>query len=202
MTSSELLRKAALGCLFKGYLHNLRGPLQTLLMQIEILENRLPLSGESEKVGEALSRMKKQVFQIVDLLASAEDDLGREDTGPWSLKELLEKELSFWRAELEFKHKVEKKIDLPEDLRVSFPYNRLRGALCATFFALVFGLAEKRGRLCVSATGGEEGVELNLEVAPALIEPESPYLKAAREILSPEAGLEVNPERVKITLPS
>ncbi len=199
MIHSNLLRKAALGCLFKGYLHNLRGPLQALLMQIEILESKLTLVEDPAGLSEGVGRLKKQVFQLVELLAAAEEDLGREDQGPWNLREIVEKELLFWQAELDFKHKVEKEIDLPENLRVKMPYNRLRAGFCALFFGMVSGLAEKKGRLRISAREEPGAVVLRFEVGPAFLEPENPFLQAAREVWSPEARLRVTPETLEVS---
>ncbi len=167
-------------------------------MQIEILESKLALGEDPLGLVEGVGRLKKQVFQLVDLLSAAEEDLHRKDQGPWDLREVIEKELTFWRGELDFKHKVEKKIDLPENFAIKMPYNRLRAGFCAVFFGIVFDLAEKRGQLSISARKGTEGVELRLEVQPAFLEPGNHYFRAAQEIWSPEARLKVSPNTIEV----
>jgi len=203
MDASFLLRNAALGLLFKGYLHNLRGPVQALLMQIELLENNLKLANLPEEVRNLfenyLARMKKQVYRLVDLLAAAESELGNESEGPWDLKKMVEREVTFWEAELTFKHKVEKDFHFEKGpFRIKMPANRLRAGLCALFFALVFDLVEKGEKLSLSGEHIPEGVLLKVKVFPEVISPENPYLKVAAETLSPEAELKVRSGEISV----
>ncbi|WP_297056332.1 hypothetical protein [Thermosulfurimonas sp.] len=202
MKEKDLLRKAALGCLFKGYLHNLRGPLQALLVQTEILENKLEAGEAGGAVAEGMKRLKEQIFKLTNLLAAAEEDMNREEIGPWPLHEILKKELTFWQAELSFKHRVEQQMHIPEEYQVRMPYNRLRAGLCALFYGLVFPLAERGGRLRLSAEGISEGVKVHFELEPPLADTQSPFFSAAREIWHPEARLEVYPERILVHFPA
>ncbi len=202
MENYSILREAALGMLFKGYLHNLRGPVQAMLMQIELFEARLrnlELGKEAlEVITQLCDRLKKQVYRQIDLLAAAETEMENTSEGPWDLREALRKELVFWEAELSFKHKVEKEFEEGPEVRVKMPLNRLRAGLCALFFTIIFLLAEKEGRLKLSVEPSVEGPRVVLQVEPEVIDPENSYLQAAREIFSPEADLQASPSEIRL----
>jgi len=135
----------------------------------------------------------------VDLLSAAETELENESEGPWDVKDLVEREVTFWEAELNFKHRVEKDFKFEkETFRTRMPVNRLRAGLCALFFAFVLELADKEGRVSFSAESLPEGVCLRIKVSPEVISPEAPFLKAAAEVLSPEAELTIYPGEVKL----
>ena len=198
MESNFLCKDAALGLLFKGYLHNLRGPVQALLMQIELLENRLSLFELSPEVRSSLEdfigQLKKQVFRLTDLLASAEFEIQNEDPGPWDLRELIPKEITFWEAQLEFKHKVAKAIQIEAPLRVKMPLNRLKAGLCAALGALVPELASKSGSLEIY--GQAHPPQIEIRFSPPVLSEDHPYLKLAREILAPQIELKTEPSRI------
>jgi len=170
-------------------------------MQVELLENRLDhlrLAEEDRKIlKESLERLKGHHYRLINLLMAAEEDLSSEEEGPWSLKEFLEKEIAFWEADLAFKHRVKKVLNL-EDLHLYFPRRRLRAGLCALLGALVPALGEKEGELEAELRARREGAELCLRWRPMELSPEADRLAAAREILSPEAEVSLGPGEIHV----
>ncbi|QJA05382.1 hypothetical protein FVE67_00620 [Thermosulfurimonas marina] len=201
MEVKELLRPAALGLLFKGYLHNLRGPLQAALMQVELLAGRLQNLSLPEKarqvLAEDLERLKRQHYRLINLLVAAEEDLSSEEEGPWPLHEFLEREILFWEADLAFKHRVKKEIHL-EEAHISLPRQRLRAGLCALFWAMVEELGQVEGELAVTLKSQEGRAELEMHWCPEDLAPRKTPLAAAREILSPEAEVSGGPGEIRV----
>jgi C4-dicarboxylate-specific signal transduction histidine kinase len=132
-------QNSKIGHLAKGIIHNLNGPIQILSMHIEMLKmdiekdlksiestlilslsdtaaNQLKklannLQGGIERLSqmeEALARMENMVNVITN--RSQEWNAGQR---PLILNHVLEEELSFWNADLFFKHQVEKQLALP-----------------------------------------------------------------------------------------
>ncbi len=125
----RLCRTLALGSLVRGYFHNLKGTLQNLSLQLQLLSMKREqfLSSQAQThVEKALAFMQR----LQDQLEVALGDINNEDRGPWDLREIMEKELLFWEANLFFKHKVKKELQELQKVILSIPLNELKGILC------------------------------------------------------------------------
>jgi hypothetical protein len=122
-------KRIALGGLLQGYFHNLRGTLQgiSLELQLILMKKESDLDKEIyERINKALNLLQKFQNQI-DI---AFDEIYNEKTGPWDLKEFIEKEILFWEAFMPFKHKVKKEVFEEEKVFIEIPYNLLKGLFC------------------------------------------------------------------------
>jgi len=107
---TEFCRKVALGSLIQGYFHNLRGALQGIYLNLQLLTMESPLEIQ-QKINEILKMCQK--LQL--LIESAFDEIHEEQEGPWNLGELLKKEILFWEGSLFFKHKIKKSLKIEKD---------------------------------------------------------------------------------------
>lgn len=127
--NTDLCQTLALGALIKGYFHNLKGSIQSLSLQLQILYMKkdtylTPQAQQTlEKALQALQKLQTQ-------LDVALGEINNDNSGPWDLKEIMEKELLFWEANLHFKHKVTKEIVAETETKLTIPLNLLRGSLC------------------------------------------------------------------------
>ena len=138
----NLCRKIALGSLIQGYFHNLRGTVQAISLELQMLLLKKDPNSSPEvyqRINKAFSLLEKLQSQ----LETAFEEIFREKKGSWNLKKFLEKEILFWEANLDFKHKVKKEIIAEKDLNVEGSYNFLKGIFCLIFQELVYGLKEE-----------------------------------------------------------
>lgn len=195
MYDKELCRTLALGSLVRGYFHNLRGTLQGLSFQIQILymkKETLLCPSAHPNIEKALQLLQK----LQNQLESALEDLENDNTGPWNLKEIMERELLFWEANLFFKHKVKKEIFEEKEVLLTLPLNELKGLLCL--------LEERLYPLCKEGSTlkiiiGEEGKKtLTFEFSEALDEENLKKLEKLSPYFSPYANLKVSPSRIEL----
>ncbi len=136
-----LCKRTALGGLLQGYFHNLRGTLQSLSLELQMLLIKKKADWDQEiyeRINKALLILQKLQNQI----DTAFDEVYNENPGPWNLKNIIEKEILFWEAFLEFKHKVKKEIIEEEKVLIEIPYNLLRGLFCNIAQELFLNLKE------------------------------------------------------------
>lgn len=195
MPEKELCRTLALGALVKGYFHNLRGTLQGLSFQLQILYMKKDalLSPEGhptlEKAFQLLQKLQHQ-------LEVALEDLDNDSQGPWNLKAIMEKELLFWEANLFFKHKVKKEIFEEKEVLLVLPLNELKGLLCLLEERL-YPLCKEGSRLrIIIGEGGKKSLVFEIdepfeEEGLINLEKLSPYF-------SPYATLKVSPLRIEL----
>ena len=108
MVQSE--RMASVGILAAGIVHNLRNPLMTVMGFGELIQMQHPdLNGLNEIV-DAGRRMNNMVE---DILAKSRQ---RKDIELVDFNLLLRRELDFMEVDSNFKHKIEKVVELAEDL--------------------------------------------------------------------------------------
>jgi hypothetical protein len=122
-------KRIALGGLLQGYFHNLRGTLQGIFLELQLIlmKKNSDLDKEIyERINKTLNLLQKLQNQI----DTAFDEIYNEKTGPWDLKEFIEKEILFWEAFLPFKHKVKKEVFEEEKVFIEIPYNLLKGLFC------------------------------------------------------------------------
>ena len=151
-------RMATVGIVAAGIVHNLRGPLTSILGYGQLLRKEYPDSPDFEPIissGQQMSQM------IEDILAKSRQKKSQE---PTDLNTLLQRELDFLQANLFFKHEVEKDIRLDEKLpRVECVYtdfsqafgNLLRNAVDA-----MYQRETKRLSVVTSSTGKHIVVEV------------------------------------------
>ena len=137
----DFCKRIALGGLLQGYFHNLRGSLQGISLELQILlMKRDPNCTPEvyERINKAFALLQKLQNQI----DTAFDDIYNENTGPWDLKKFIEKEILFWESFLVFKHKIKKEIIEENRVLVKCPYNLLKGLFCNIGQELFLNLKE------------------------------------------------------------
>ena len=137
----DFCKRIALGGLLQGYFHNLRGSLQGISLELQILlMKRDPNCTPEvyERINKAFALLQKLQNQI----DTAFDDIYNENTGPWDLKKFIEKEILFWEGFLVFKHKIKKEIIEENRVLVKCPYNLLKGLFCNIGQELFLNLKE------------------------------------------------------------
>lgn len=195
MYDKELCRTLALGSLVRGYFHNLRGTLHALSLQLQILH----MKKETLLSPSAHPNIEKAIqllLKIQNQLESALEDLENANPGPWNLKEIMEKELLFWEANLFFKHKVKKEISENKEVFLTLPLNELKGLLCLLEERL-YSLC-KEGSTLKIIIGEEGGKTLTFEFSEALDEENLKKLEKLSPYLSPWATLKVSPSKIKL----
>lgn len=94
--------------LLKGIVHNLNGPLQVISMQTELIDKMASINQQQiDNLKVNITRLEKQVQYIAN-----HSNSNTTQSQPIILNNLIEQELNFWNADLFFKHKVNKKINL------------------------------------------------------------------------------------------
>ena len=133
-SSKELIRaerQAAFGLLIQGIVHNLKGPLTTMQGSLEIGRSTLAAMTESIEMGpplrhEQLKKLSSGACKSMELTASASQRLQemvnslmakgsadqRHELKKCELNDIIRAELEFLAADLHFKHKIEKNVDL------------------------------------------------------------------------------------------
>ena len=103
-------RMASVGTVAAGIVHNLRGPLTSVLGYGRLVQREHPDLHGVEQITAAAQRMSEM---IEDILAKSRQ---RKDPEPTDLATLLQRELDFLQADQVYKHGVEKHIRLGEGL--------------------------------------------------------------------------------------
>lgn len=137
----DFCKRIALGGLLQGYFHNLRGSLQGISLELQILlMKRDPNCTPEvyERINKAFSLLQKLQNQI----DTAFDDIYNENTGPWDLKKFVEKEILFWESFLFFKYKIKKEIIEENKVLVKCPFNLLKSLFCNIGQELFLNLKE------------------------------------------------------------
>jgi signal transduction histidine kinase len=125
----ERYRHSEAGRLVKGIVHNMNNLLHTLSMQVELLRRRmvsLASIGEPEKFRQEKERCLGKIDEVTGELARLNDLIANiiskgihdqsQEPGPVDLNALLSEELTLRYADMFYKHKVEKKIELEPGL--------------------------------------------------------------------------------------
>jgi len=111
----ELMREhklAAIGQLAQGIAHNLNNPLSVIMLASEGLMKRNPSSFEAGVVAKSAQKMKA----IIDTLLYKSRQEQTQARQQINLNNLIEEELRFLEADIEFKHKIQKRVVLAPGL--------------------------------------------------------------------------------------
>lgn len=191
----RLCRTLALGSLVRGYFHNLKGTLQNLSLQLQLLYMKREqfLSSQAQiHVEKALAFLQR----LQDQLEIALGDLNNEDRGPWDLREIMERELIFWEANLFFKHKVKKELQELQKVMLSIPLNELKGILCLLGERLYPAFGEGA---YVKILIGETERSLTFETDLPLNENSLEALSNLAPYFTPYAELFISPHQIALT---
>ena len=119
----SLNRLAVLGRLMAGLIHNLNGPLQNIGIDLELMALQSMQEGPSndqlaKKIEPRLQRMEGEFDAINQLVrtTSMRASMNEEYNHYRTLNEFLEEEFSFLKANLYFKHNVQKHFDFSSKL--------------------------------------------------------------------------------------
>jgi len=94
--------------LIKGLVHNLNGPLQVISMQTELIDKIKSINQQQiDNLQANITRLQQQIQCMAN-----HADTNNTQAQPIILNEMIEQELTFWHADLFFKHKVNKTINL------------------------------------------------------------------------------------------
>jgi hypothetical protein len=138
----ECFQYSLTGRLGHGIVHNLNGPLQILSMQMEMVKMDIMkcmeiLSGRNPdfKAGDAkgispvclneISRINERMDQVSEVTGRlesmiqilgyrGEDEAGIKQPRPVDMLSFVNEFIEFWSADLYFKHRVEKRLTLPD----------------------------------------------------------------------------------------
>ncbi|MCL6584084.1 MAG: response regulator [bacterium] len=105
-------KMAALGRLTAGFAHNLNNPLSCIIAYAEFLKTKYP---HEERLDKMLSAANKMYAIISAMLDKTRKEHERKRVRI-NLNKMLTDELEFFEADLDFKHQVEKFLDLADDL--------------------------------------------------------------------------------------
>ena len=122
-------KRIALGGLLQGYFHNLRGTLQGIFLELQLILMKKN-SNLDKEIYERINKTLNLLQKLQNQIDTAFDEIYNEKTGPWDLKEFIEKEILFWEAFLPFKHKVKKEVFEEDKVFIEIPYNLLKGIFC------------------------------------------------------------------------
>lgn len=132
----ERYRHSEAGRLVKGIVHNMNNLLHTLSMQVELLRRRmmgLASIGEPDKFQQEKERCLVKIDEVTGELARLNELISNiiskgihdqsQEPGPVDLNALLSEELTLRYADMFYKHKVEKHLELAEELPAVFGFH-------------------------------------------------------------------------------
>jgi signal transduction histidine kinase len=132
----ERYRHSEAGRLIKGIIHNMNNLLHTMSMQVELLRRRLvnlarmsdpeEFSQEKERCLVKIDEVSNELGRLNELIATIiskgiHDE--SQEPGPVDINALLSEELSLRYADMFYKHRVEKKIELAPNLPAVYGFH-------------------------------------------------------------------------------
>ena len=107
-------KMAAIGQVATGIAHNLNTPISVILSNAELLQIKYPEVSEISKI----VRQAERMGSIINTLLTKSKQEQIQEPQPINLNKLIQSELEFLNANLEFKHNVIKDYNFAEDLPV------------------------------------------------------------------------------------
>lgn len=124
-------KRIALGGLLQGYFHNIRGTLQGIFLELQLILMKAQKDSDvNQEIQDRINKTISLLQKLQNQIDTALDDIYNENKGPWDLRDIIEKEILFWEAFMPFKHKVKKEIIEEEKCFVEVPYNLLMALFC------------------------------------------------------------------------
>ncbi|MBU1881904.1 HAMP domain-containing protein, partial [bacterium] len=108
----ETSRMAFLGLYSQGIMHNINGPLNTIIGFSSLLNKRPEVSELSERIYNDAQRIAEQI----NILGRRWHRTGHQQTELLNMNDIIEDELKFLEADLFYKHNVEKNFNLDAKL--------------------------------------------------------------------------------------
>lgn len=196
VSASELMRLLdlyapfiSIGRLSSGITHNLNGFLTGLMGHLEILKMKKPeLSPEIENIMVQAKRIRDGIIEISN---KYDNEIVRE-AQPQNINQIIRSELSFLRADLDFKHFIQVDLNLDEPLPNVF-------GIYADFAVAIEEIllnsidaqrGNKTGRIGVKTYAVDQSVIIEVEDEGAGFNPET--LKRAFEPFWPKLHIEEN----------
>jgi len=165
----ELFRLASFGKLIRGFTHNMNGLLQNLSMDIEMLiltfaDGNHQDDHTSKGICTRLKRLEEDFDKMNNLLKISSDRVSQNEEfiEVQSLKDLIQKNLEFLKFNLYFKHNVEMKLELQDNLPLvgSLPKNFML-ALSWLLEALIEELEDQKIHgLTIETVSGKSSVKI------------------------------------------
>lgn len=192
--NKELCKTLALGSLIRGYFHNLKGTLQSLSLQAQVLYRKKDflISPQAHPNMEKIIQLLEKLQNQIDV---ALEEVSNDNAGPWDLKDIIEREILFWEANLFFKHKVKKEIKEIEKVMLFFPLNEIRGILCLIEEKL-YPLLKEGSTLQILIGALPNGLIFETDL-PLEEETISTFFEL-KTYTEPLASLEVSPSRISL----
>ncbi|MEW6667457.1 MAG: hypothetical protein AB1512_19810 [Thermodesulfobacteriota bacterium] len=166
---AALYQLGSLGKLINGLIHNLNGPLQNLSMDLEMMAHSVRtakgLPGDlAEPMMQRLQRMEREFDHINGLIRAASARANAQGSGEHGLlRAFLEQEISFLNANLYFKHNVQTRLLLDQDLPPLVHFPEGVGLSLSWFLqSLVEDMERERvTRFTLKARSGPSGLEIS-----------------------------------------
>jgi hypothetical protein len=121
----SLFQHVCVGKLVRGFIHNLNGPLHALGIEMDMLGHMLLKRGDSgsetmDRLQGRLQRMEEEFDRVTGLIRVTTEgmDLNETASGFFHLNAFVQQQMTFLKADLYFKHKVEVDLRLAPDLAV------------------------------------------------------------------------------------
>lgn len=105
-------KMAALGRLTAGFVHNLNNPLSCVIAYAEFLKGKYPQETRLDKLLSASNKM----YTIISSMLHQARQGHHQRRERININQIISEEMSFFEADLEFKHQIEKRVDLAIDL--------------------------------------------------------------------------------------
>jgi len=175
-----------------GIVHNISNPLTIIKVRSQIVQNKMPES----PIFPALLDNVSKIEDILGNLADRVNNLHNPEIRPISLKNLVATEIKYLEADLIFKHRITKKIELQESQPyIKAVYQHLSYGLLAAVSALTRMMEVRDVRtLSISVTCQAEQIMMKITAtAPGLSEEDILFFGQINQFASPSGALETRP---------
>ena len=122
---APLYRHVYIGKLFRGFIHNLNGPLHAFGIEMDMIGHLLLNRGDNgsevmDRLQSRLQRLEEEFDRMTGLIRVTTEgiDLNEPGSGFFHLNAFIQQQMAFLKADLYFKHHVEVDLRLATDLVV------------------------------------------------------------------------------------
>jgi len=175
-----------------GIVHNISNPLTIIKVRSQILQNKMPES----PIFPAMIDNVAKIEDILGNLADRVNNLHNPEIRPISLKNLVMTEMKYLEADLNFKHRITKKIELQESQPyIKAVYQHLSFGLLAAVSALTRMMDARDVRtLSIGVTCQAEQITMSFTAtAPGLSDEDIRFFGQLNQFTCPSGALETRP---------